>query len=79
MRITAISSTAIPTEGQIDASRITQKTPAKPVDGPHHRIQRVEEPEFRRHNTAAETDRRNIQSELDNKRHDNPKISDIPL
>src|SRR6266851_5336640 len=49
---------------QIELALPAEDAPAKPVDNPDHRVERIDKPPFLRHNVGAEPDRRDVEAEL---------------
>jgi len=59
--------------------RLTQDTPAKPVDHAHHRVEVVPETVLFRHHVAAESHRRNVQAKLHDEGNDIPEVAVLDI
>ena len=62
--------------GQINRTVAAEDAPAEAVDDPHHGIEAVKQPPLLRNDLAAESNRRNIKTELHNK---GDNIAEIPV
>src|SRR3981189_3226862 len=65
---------ADPESRQIELALAAQDAPAEPVDDTDHRIERVEQPPILRHDARAESDRRDVEAELDQERNHETEV-----
>lgn len=56
-----------------------ENTPSESVNDAYHRVERIEQSPLVGYDTAAEADRRDIQAELYQKRHDIPKVAVLDI